>query len=58
MGNANKLNQKVKQAEAEVRYHSGSLPQKYMNKAEVLAEWLANRKEKSNNLQRNDYAIA
>lgn len=58
MGDPARLNQKIKQAEAEVRYHGGKLASQYMTKGDVLAEWLTNRKEISNNLQRNAYAIA
>ena len=52
------LNQKIMQAEAEVRFHGGKHANHYMEKSNVLAEWLANRNEVSNNLQRNAYAIA
>ncbi|KZZ27738.1 hypothetical protein A3753_30585 [Sulfitobacter sp. HI0082] len=58
MADPAKLNQRIKAAEKEVRALGGKYARQYMTKADVLAEWLANRNETSNNLQRNAYAIA
>lgn len=58
MADPAKLNQRIKATEKEVRALGGKYARQYMTKADVLAEWLANRNETSNNLQRNAYAIA
>jgi len=52
------LNQQIKAAEAEVRQLGGKRGKGYIERADVLAEWMTNRKQTSTVLQRNAYAIA